>query len=161
MTSKKVKNPIDKFIYSIRDGFKNIKKAFMESEVIHKAVSKIIPVSSNEYGRAISGYALKIIDLLETQDVSSSDKKFNIYYSFIKNVRPNIDNTTLIFGYVFNLINEATGKSSPKRTNIEKTNWTINLLKKSDYDLTNKEKAILKRVLNSIKELYSNITIDE
>lgn len=161
MPSKKVKNPIDRFVYSVRDSFKNIRKAFAESEVVHKVVNKIIPSTSNEYSSAIAKCALEIVEMMESHGISSSDKNFNLYYKVAQKMQPEMGNDDLILGYVTSLVMDAMGIKNANKTNMEIAEDVLDLLHKSDRDLTAKEKEALKKVLSQVKELRSNITIDE
>ena len=161
MSSKKVQNPIDRFVYSVRDGLKNIRKAFAESEVVHKVVNKIIPSSSNEYSSAIAKCALEIVEILETHDISSSDKDFNLYYKVAQKMQPDMGNDDLILGYVTSLVRDAMKIKDSNKSNMEIAGDVLDLLHKSDRDLTAKEKAALKKVLAQVKKLKSNISIDE
>ena len=149
MSSKK--NPIDRFVYGIRDGFKNIKKAFAESEVVHKCIRPFLP--TNLYSKKIAEIASEITEILETNDIVSTDKYFNLFYRIHQNDIKDVDNDMLMFMYVIYLTNEAF-----LSRNIKIPQDTQEFLQKPDSDLSRKEKEILKEVLQKMKQLRNNIS---
>ncbi len=147
MSSKK--NPIDRFVYGIRDGFKNIKKAFAESEVIHKCIKPFLP--TNVYSKEIVSIADEIAELLETKDVTSTDREFNLFYRIHQEANPNIENSMLMITYIIHLANYAFVSRKLKVPDIQK------FYKKTDRELNKKEKEILKEVLQKMRRLKDNI----
>lgn len=149
MSSKK--NPIDRFVYGIRDGFKNIKKAFAESEVIHKCIKPFLP--TNVYTKEISSIAVEITELLETKDITSTDKEFNLFYRIHQEANPNIENGMLMLVYIIHLTTEAfLSRKLKSPQDVQE------FLQKPDSELNRKEKEILKEVLKKMQRLRDNIS---
>ena len=151
----KRKNPIDRFIYGVRDGFKNIKKAFAESEVIHKCIVKFLP--ANTYSKEITTCAAEIASLLETQDVVSVDKEFNTFFRVIKDIQPNIKNADVMVPYLTEVMYKSYVSVYPKITREQFDNKEMELLQKPDCDLNKKEEKIMKEVLEKIMKLRNSI----
>lgn len=154
----KTKNPIDRFIYGIRDGWKNVKRAFAESEVVHKCITKFLP--ANQYSKKISDCAIEITNLLETKDVISTDKEFNTFYRFMKDAQPGIKNEELLLQYIFNLIYNSCIAIYPKMTQEQFNRKGLELLQKPDCDLDIKDQKIMREVLDKLIRLKDNIKFD-
>lgn len=151
------KNPIDKFVYGIRDSFKNIKKAFAESEVVHKCIKRFLP--ANKYSKEISVCAGLLQKLLDAGNIVSTDKEFNIFYRMIKNMQPYIQNDILSFGYVYRIFYFACLSKYPNITGEQSKNMFFDFMQKSDYDLSEMDEEIMKEVSEKMTKLITNIRV--